>query len=799
MVGRHQELARLRSAYDGVLRSSRASLVVVSGEAGIGKSRLVQKFLETIGPPHTALIGNCRAYGEGITFWPLREIIMQAAGGRRTEAIEALFDDPPDARAAARIAAAVGLTDELESSTELFRDIRHLFEGLARTRPVVAVFEDVHWAEPTLLDLIVYLVGTLREPVLLVCVARPEIFESRAAWSHDAMVNAVIALDPLDVEDSRALIAQRLGTPALRPATMRRVVDTGGGNPFFLEQMLAAMRHGDDEVLPASVRALLVARIDRLGPAERDLLRCAAIVGTEFPLAALTALVPERAHPFLDRHLRSLVDRELVCAAVSSFLDGPTFAFRHVLIQLAAYRSMTRRDRAELHERFADWLEDHAARERPEVEEVIGHHLEQAWDQRRSIGLDDRHSQGLAERAGERLATAGLRAYAHLDVSAAANLLSRAKELLPSRHPRRYDALRRLPEIHQMLGQHAEADAVLAERLERAEDHADRERIRLEQLRIQLFTGPDPTSLDSIQHTAGQALNAFADGEQDALASLAAYVLWMVHIRRGEVQMAEQVAWKELERAERSGDVREEAAARWTVAVALVDGPRPVPDCLRVCDDLVRWRGGEHFGVQAELARLRAMLGEPDVARRLIDDAQRQLVEKMRARRPLMFVTQRAGEIELLAGNAAAAVPKLRRALETATEIGERSVAAQLAATLSRVLPIGAEETAHLAARSAALAPSEDVVAQALSRHADTRTLMGDGNHRAAERQAQAAIGLVPAELLNLRADLHVGLADVVSATGRSRDARTYLRRAVALYERKGNVAAAGLATAKLR
>ncbi len=408
----------------------------------------------------------------------------------------------------------------------------------------------------------------------------------------------------------------------------------------------------------------------------------------------------------------------------------------------------------------------------------------------------DAQTRTLGVRAGEQLASAGLRAFARFDAAAAENLLSRANALLPHDHPLGSKLVRNLAEAHAVMGRHEYADGLLSELLVKvrvSEDSALEHFIRLERARILLATGPDPTSLEAIREEAERALKMFKGDGNDAGLSHACHVLGLVHMRLGELREMEEVARRGLAHADRSGNAREELGARWTVSMALVAGATPVKACIRSCLELVRWRGTENPGVLADLAVLRSMLGEVDEARQLIVQARRLLVERTRARRPLGAVARRAAEVEIVAGDLHAGEGELRAALEMARDMGERDQISQIAASLSRTLSVrgATEEAADLASLSADGAPAESVAAQALWRAARARVLASRGDYQEAERMAHEAIQLVPLEMLNLGAELRMDLAEVLRASGQRDAALKAISEAIDLYGRKGNLAAA--------
>jgi DNA-binding SARP family transcriptional activator/tetratricopeptide (TPR) repeat protein len=797
MVGRTAELARLRAAFERAVRQGTAYRFTVLGEAGIGKSRLAREFAGLLGSDVRVLTGHCLAYGEGITFWPLREVLLQAAGPRGLDGLAELLAGEDDGEwIAGQVAVAIGPTHEPSSANELFPAVRRLFEALANPRPLVLTFEDLHWAEPTFLDLIEYIANWGRAPVFLLCLARPELIEERPAWGAGGRNADTLVLEPLASTETQELITDRLAGTVLPPDTLTRIVDIAQGNPLFVEQMVAAFEDEGTVSLPASVHALLAARLDRLGPAERDLLRCAAVVGMDFSADGLLALLPEQARPFVGQHLRTL-ERKLLIRPARSVDQG--FSFCHALIHLAAYRSMTREDRATLHQRFAEWLETEAPDTPPELDELLGYHLEEAVAQRRALGTPDGDDPGLAVRAGEHLATAGLRAYGRFDIAAAVNLSGRAKSLLSGFHPQRREVMRVLAEAYPMLGRHDQADAVLEEMLEQARTEGDRlleQAIRLERARVRVITGPDPMRLDQIREEAERALEVFSTSGDHARAAQACYVLGIVRDRQGATRKMDEVSRLGLDHADRSGRLREEVGPRWILARAVRAGEIPVREAIRTCQEILDRREMFHPGVLCELATLHAMEGQFDEARDMIARARRDMVERWRFRRPLMWAARSSAAVETLAGDIDGSERELRAALEMALNFREREPAAKIAADLSRVLLVQSRsnEADGFATKSREYAPAEGAAAQAVWRAAKAQVVASRGDHLEAERLAREAAGLVTVETPNLRADLLVDLAEVLLRAHQSAKAESVIAEAIRLYERKGNLVSAARA-----
>ncbi len=376
MVGRQVELTRLRSAFRRVVSSGNVWRITLLGDAGIGKSRLARELVSSIGAGANAITQRCPAPGEGVAFLPVRDAVIEAAGFLGWRGLHRLLADDHDGHhVAPEVATAIGLRAEPESVTALFPAVRRLFTALAARRPLIVVLEDLHWAEPTFLDLVDSLARETSEPILLLCLARPDLVERRPDWD----ATDVVELERLSTDDVESLVVQRAGS--IGPDVVRRIIQTSEGNPLFAEQLLVALDDGTVGTVPASLGGLLTMRLDRLGPGERDLLRCASIVGLDFELDAASGLLPPDARPFLERHLESMAQRRFIQRT------GPTtFRFGHALIRMAAYQSIAREDRAALHERFAEWLGRTSPDSTPELHDVLGYHRAQALDHRRASG-----------------------------------------------------------------------------------------------------------------------------------------------------------------------------------------------------------------------------------------------------------------------------------------------------------------------------------------------------------------------------------------------------------------------------
>lgn len=782
IIDREHELEGLLEGHRQTVTENRAHRLTVLGDPGIGKSRLAREVASRLTPEARVLWGHCPAYGEGVTFRPLREIVEAAAGGVDKYSLNQLLGNREDTEAIIdHVLGAIGSEGIPTSPSALFSSLRGFFELLARSSPLVLIFEDLHWAQPTLLDLVEHLSERAEAPLYLLCLARAELLEERPEWAEDSLV-----LGPLGPDDSRALAASRLAGRMIPVQVVDELLETAQGNPLFVEQLAAAIGERGEITVPPTVEALLAARIDRLGPAERDLVRSASVLGHRFSVEALLSLLPDPARPQAAKHLRTLEHKEFVVP----YRSGTEFAFRHVLVQQAAYRSITKMNRAQLHELAAAWMEAHPQ----QLDETVGYHLEQAFRYHLEIGDPDSKARHLAHRAGEKLASAGLQAFGRFDAGGAEDLLSRARALLPAGHRDEWEVSFRLAEAHETMGRHGDAEAILIDLAATASDGASRLKLGLERAWLRLAIGPDPMTLDEIGELAHSALAGFAD--DDAKAVLPVFILGEVYRRMGRIAEMEETMRRGLGHADGSGNARFQLGARRILATALEVGPSPVVECIEECRQLVIWRGRENAAVLPILARLHAMNGEFDVSREMIARAESVLREGVRARRPMSLVLKRHAEVEILAGDLDAAENLLRQAVELDTAMDLREEAAEAAALLARTLfqrgrP---EEAGEMAVLAKSLAPAESVTPQALWRSTLGTSLAARGEAKEAVRLEEEAIGLVPAAMPNLRGDLHLDLARTLLLTGQDEAGQDAIDGAIDSYQRKGNLAAAAQA-----
>jgi AAA ATPase-like protein len=809
IVGRQTELAQLRQAFDAAVRDASSFLFTVLGPAGIGKSRLARELRSSLEDEAIVVTGRCLPYGKGITFWPLAEVVGQLAGGDTKAGIADLLGDEPDAgRVADRIAGALGTADPAVGTEETFWAVRKLLENLAQRRPVVVVFDDIHWAEPTFLDLVEHVADLSRSsPILLLCLARPELLEERPAWGGGKLNASSILLGPLSERESADLLEQLRGRAPVDERLRAQLFEAAEGNPLFIEQMLAMLaeddRSADQLAIPPTIQALLAARLDRLEVSERAVLEQAAVVGKEFWAEALAELLPDETGA--TALLQALVRKDLIRPAASSFGGTEGFRFRHQLIRDAAYESLPKQARAESHERLAAWLE-RAGELAREYEEIVGYHLEQAFGYRAELGLVDERALAIAVRAAERLAAPGRRAFNRGDLPAAVNLLSRAAALTPDGSLARADLLADLGEALRDAGDLQRADRTLGEAIEQASalgEEALEWRTRMVRLRMQNQLDPEFTAqdLESVAERGRTVLTRY--GDDGGLARAWWMLAWGTWLRC-RASDAEAALRHAIEHARRAGAWRVEAHALNLLLGAGLFGPLPVDDAIRRCEHVLA-EPNEQQRIEASacraLAVLRAMKGEFDEARALVA-RDRAILEELGLGFQAAAAAEGYGMVELLAGDVEAAERELGRGYERLTGMGESPALANVTAILAQAL-YGAgrySQALRFSEISQEAAAEDDLSAQILWRGPRAKVLARRGRSKTAETLAGDAVALAAqTDFLNQRGDALLDLAEVRRLDGRMTDARAAAEDAVTLYEAKGNIVSASRAKVLLK
>jgi predicted ATPase/class 3 adenylate cyclase len=818
MVGRQRELKALMDALGRAMEDRKGQLVTVFGSAGVGKTRLLREFVTLPGEQPTTLRGHCLSYGDGITFWPLAEVIRQAAAIAEDDPLQLargkLFglagDEVSDAME--RVAAVIGLSSENYPLQETFWGVRRLLESLAGERPLVVVVEDIHWAEQTLLDLLEYVAAEATAPIMLVCSARPELLEAHDDWAQDRERVQHLGLTPLSEDESRRVIENLLGTTAFDERLAARVIEAAEGNPLFVEQMLSMLIHDgivarDDAdgwtltsniravTVPPSISALLSARLDRLGSSERAVMERGAVIGQSFFRSAVEALSSTEVRERLDETLASLVRKELIHDDRSQFAGHETYRFLHALIRDAAYHGLRKRTRAELHARFVDWIERTLPDRMIELEEIRGYHLEQAYLILVQLARADEHVVGLGARGASCLSSAGRRALARGDLPAASDLLQRAAALLPStdqRHPR---LLLEAGEALMETGEFPLAEAVLNAGIQGAatlEDQALELTGRMILVDLRHTTSLGNTD-EEVMAQAEHALPILADlGDHEGQAR-AWRLIMQVNWEACRWGASESAAEKMIEHARLAGDTVLEARALPALATCALYGPRPVPEAIELCRRLLQRTGSDCKATAVTtrtLAHLEAMRGNFDLARDLYRKSRASLLEfgwKLHA----AVTSHSSGPIEMLAGDPAAAEAELRRDYRALQEMGENYHLSTTAAFLAEALfEQGQLEKAERFTRaSEELATEGDITSQFLWRTVRGKILAHQGHVAAGAILVRQALDLIAtAEEPDSEASAFLDLAEVLALEQKLEQARQALERAVALFEVKGNI-----------
>ena len=814
MVGRDRQLDALRRAFDDTTTDQACRLFTILGTAGVGKSRLMEEFVESVEGRATVLRGRCLSYGQGITFWPVAEVVRAAAG-------LADFDDPETVERrlnevllgvehagaiAARLAELIGVTSGSAPPEEAQWAVRRLFEVIGERGPLVVVFDDLHWGEPSFLDMIDHVADAARDAsILLICTARPEFLDARAGWAGGKLNATSILLEPLTDAQSESLIANLLGSTGLAENVRSRIVQAAGGNPLFVEQMLAMLI--DDGLIhsvggqwvaadpdlvvtvPPTIAALLSARLDRLEPAERDLIGRASVAGKVFYRGAVAEPGPESPAVSADELLKALVRKDLIRPDRSTLMGEDAYRFRHILVQESAYAALPKAARAALHERFADWLERAARGHEGEQDEILGYHLERAYRYREELGtLTDEHA-AVARRAAERLSAAGTRASARSDYPAAANLFSRASSLLPADDPMRIELMLDLGWIAATIDDEARADRLWTEAIDRARAQAD-DRLLAHALvqRWRWKLGGLLSDVDEAETDAEWAMGIFERaGDERGLArawSLRGMIAW----NRGQAAGEEAAVEEALQHARTAGDLAEENEAFSTLSRDIVRGATPADVGIRRCEELMAQYANQR-SVEASmfhvLGHLTARRGEFDRAResaRRCRDFYRDTGQQATSD----FMAEISYDIEMVAGEPAAAERLLREGTEPLAAHGERPPL--LESFLARALcGQGRWNDAEPHAEVAAASGRE--LAVPVGKGSLARVRAHQGRVDEGETLAREAVALLAGtDFLIDRADVMADLADVLLVAGRADEAADALDQALSLYEQKGDI-----------
>jgi tetratricopeptide (TPR) repeat protein len=780
MVGRERQLSQLESSFAHAREDRACVLFTVLGSAGVGKSRLAGEFLSRIDA--TIVRGRCLSYGEGVTYWPAVEVVKQ------------LDARPEEDRAAAAVTALLRESDGAATASEIAWGVRRTLERAAQDRPLVVVWDDLQWAEEAFLDLVEHVADMSRDsPMLLLCMARPELLDRRPGWSGGKLNATTALLEPLTPAETDQLLAA-LG--AAGDATRSRISAAAAGNPLFVEEMLAlAQESSDGEVtVPPTIQALLAARLDQLDAPERSVLERGAVEGEVFHRGAVEALAPEPAEVSTSVH--GLVRKELIRPDRPQLAGQEAFRFRHLLIRDAAYDALPKSVRAELHARFAVWLEQHG-RDLVELDEIMGYHLEQACRYRRELGQPGDAS--LAERARHRLKSATQRALIREDYTAAATLAERALALVPADQVDGLLELDRNDAVAysgQMDAHRALSEASIA-RARAAGDRAAELAIRINMETWDTLMSPEG---------AIDRLEVLLDQVQAELEDLAAdFPLLAANLARSLIANWRGHGAEQAAALERSVHHARRLPERWDTQAMLgfladsyIFGPTPAGDLLSWLDE-----HGSDSRATFRLARSAAlvMLGRIDEAMAILEAehaairAQGTFSDPGLEGQRMSFIAVRAGRLELADEILADAC----RALESQ---GERATFSTSAARRAVVLAeLGRIDDAELwAARATDAGASDDVLTHILAKRALAKALARRGESDAhAERVAREAVKLsLTTDFLDEQADAYTDLAEVLERAARHTEAADALQTAITLYNEKGDITGAAQAQTRV-
>jgi class 3 adenylate cyclase len=813
-VGRSRPMRMLDHALEDAVEGGMCVLVTILAPPGVGKSRLARTFADSLRGRARVLAAQTPSYGEGVTFSPLIELLAAAADlpvddpeGVARALRRRLADHADGAAVADRLAQVLGVHEALAGDASWA--VRRLFETLSGDPPLVVIVDDVHWAEEPMLDIMDAVADRFRGPLLVLCLARPELLDHRPTWGAGKPHTVTTTLPPLGRPDARRLAEGLLADAP--DAVLDRVCETAEGNPLFLEQLTAMLadrgslvegrwRGGvggaEDEIeIPTTVQALLAARLDDLDPSARAILEHASVEGRRFREAVVRALAPETADGALDERLVALERRGLVEPEDEG---AGRWRFAHALIAEAAYRGIPKELRATLHEALASWILAEEA-EQPDADESAARHLERAFRLREELGLRDETSLSIAERAGLLFADAGARAFAGVDLIAARDLLARAARLLPPDSPRRLDLLPNLGVALTETGRPEETEALLTAAVAQAQaagSEAGALRARIQLLANRVYRSPTQTEIEAAAveaRAAAEELEAIGDAVGLAEAAIAIeYLGWM----RGDLEEHRVWAIRGTRYGLAAGRPREAAQGVADAVLATAFGRIPFDAFPGVAGEFEAI--GEHPLTASASSVLRAMaaLGSgDDEAFARHERAWRDVLERhglswVAAAHALVLAA-----VESWAGRASAAEARLRAAREVVVATGDVWWLGTLDALLCDSLARQGRRHEFLthadAFEVADLVPDrETLVRRPLQR---SRALLVRGSPADAEDAARVALAVAEgSDLLLSRADAELVLAEALAARGQPDAAAAARRRAEALLVEKRFPAALG-------
>jgi class 3 adenylate cyclase/tetratricopeptide (TPR) repeat protein len=779
LVGRERERKRLRREYEDTVADRACRLVTLLGPAGVGKSRLVADFLEHARHEADVLHGHCLHYGEGITYWPLVELLV-----------------------------AIGVDPETvlgSSAAETQLAFRRLLEERAAKRPQIVVFDDIQWAERTFLELIEHIADLSRgAPILLLCVARTELLDAQPRWGGGKLNATSLLLEPLGDEDCDRLI-DTLAADAIDDETRQRIIVASQGNPLFVHEMLAMARERPGErqiVVPPTIHALLQARLDGLSSNERTVIECGSVEGQVFHRGSVAELAPP-VRSDVETHLSALVRQELIRPDSSVFPGDEAFRFRHILIRDAAYESLPKATRALLHEQFANWLDGQELIER---DEILGYHLEQAQRYRGELDPEAAELPGLAGRAAEHLAAAGRAALDRGDARAARTLLERATAVLPPDDERRFAHTPELADVYQETAVKRAFEILTKARS--AGNPITRARAAV---RLGTFSLARPSEIARAQRAALlEEARAVFEAESYDL-GLAEYWRAEAQERWAAARAADTAEACEhaLVHLERAGAAQSHIGQRTRDLLlrTYIFSPIPVDEALARVSELSRDDDGPlvRAAERIVVGCLLSMKGEINRARELVRGARQTFTDAG------LLVSARRGTfeagIEIRAGDWPEAERTLRDGFERLEEVGEHGYSSTIAAVLAMVLVSQRELAAARDALDQArrITASDDLINFVFIELAEGRLLAHENRLAEAEAVGRRAVEL--ADRIDFcfgRPFAHSYFAETLALAGKPEEATRHATTALGILEAKGDVMLAArvrerLATAGVR
>jgi class 3 adenylate cyclase/tetratricopeptide (TPR) repeat protein len=791
-VGRENELEELRNALASAVETRTPQLATIVGPPGIGKSRLARELLGRV-EAHV-VVGRCLPYGEAITYWPLQEIASQVGD------VRAVLKAAPDTELAAiRIEAALGMTDTPVAPEEIAWGVRRLLEVMASNAALVVVFDDIHWAEPAFLDLIEYVAAFAQDvPLFILCTARPDLFELRPTWTAPKAHATLHTLDALTEGESEMLVEQ-LGD--LSEESRERIVVAAEGNPLFVEQLVAMQAEsGNGELeVPPTLQALLASRIDRLAEHERAVAQRGSVEGRLFHRGAVAALLPGPERPEIGMHLMSLVRKELIRPDRATLPGDDGFRFGHILIRDAAYDAIPKRQRAVLHERFADWLEEKLGDDAPD--EVVGYHLEHAYRYAAELGIPDPQ---VGSRAAERLAAAARAAMARQDIAAAVNLLGRAVELIPDSRDRPLLYVR-LGEALNEAGEPGPSQNAFEEGVALAREVGDEHAEWLGRVwltLVQALQDPDGATERMFEEATAAVAAREAAADHEVLA-----VAWgriaVAHSWRGETADYMRAHERAVSHARRAGSQSLEVNLAAMRAPDFIWGPGRVDEGLLYAEEITARLGHvpgmRQFALHLR-AHLQARLGEFDGALEALGEYRSGLRE-LGKEREYTITAGCVWDVCSWSGDLQHGEAALREAYERLERSGNHAHLSTIAIDLGEAIVRRGDldEAEQLCRVGEELSASDDVFNETKLAAVRARIGAAQGDLDAAESLARRAADLAAgADFIESAADAWLTLATILRARGDPEDKAAALE-SLRLYETKGNLVGAGWAQSFLQ